>query len=95
MTTTKLSELFTKLNFFKDIENQDDLYKAIAIDDSLNELRRDNRLPWTIQKSTLKLFKNILYYEPDAAHDSLITLNRNEVDGYSEALSYFNTNIIF
>ncbi len=93
MTTTTLAELFTKLNFYKDIDKQDDLYKVIALDDALNEFRRDNRLPWTIQKSTLKLFKNILYYEPDSSHDSLINLNRNEVDGFSEALSYFNTDI--
>lgn len=93
METTPLSSLFVKLNFFKDIEKQDALYKAIALDDSLNECRRGNRLPWSIQKSSLILFKDILYYKTAAGHDSLLDLEKGEVDFYGEAASYFNTDL--
>lgn len=93
METTPLSSLFVKLNFFKDIEKQDSLYKAIALDDSLNECRRGNRLPWSIQKSSLILFKDILYYKTAAGHDSLLDLEKGEVDFYGEAASYFNTDL--
>jgi hypothetical protein len=93
MDTTKLSAIFTKLNFFKDILKQSDNLKVIAVDDAINECRRDNRFPWTIQKNTLKIFKDILYYSVANGHDSLLTLNKKEVDSYSDAASYFNTDL--
>lgn len=93
MQTTKLSALFVKLNFFKDIEGQSDLYKVIALDDGINEMRRDGKLPWTVRKSTLKIFKGIDYYAVQAGHDELLTLNENEVDSYGEAAAYLNTDL--
>lgn len=93
MQRTSLTSLFSKLDFFKDIANQDEIIKVIALDDAINEFRRDNRFPWTIRKSTLKLFKDIEFYGTDDSQDALLTLNKNEVDSYGEAASYFNTDL--
>ena len=91
--TTSLAKLFAKLNYFKDIDNKSDEEKCVALDDAINEFTRENRFPWTIQKSTLKVFKDIDYYAAADDQADLVILNNMDVDGYGDAASYYNTTL--
>lgn len=58
MSTTTLQELLNRMNAYTPIANLSEVIKVNAIDQSIRAFRMSNQPPWTLQKTTLRVFIN-------------------------------------
>jgi len=59
------------MNRFQVIETVEEQYKVRDIDEAIRELRQETLFPWTLKKSTLRVFEDILIYPTASDHDEI------------------------
>ncbi len=62
MTTTSLQFLINRMNAYTPIRNLDEVLKVNALDQSIRMFRMNNNPPWTLQKTSLRVFSNVFLY---------------------------------
>lgn len=98
MQTTTLSNIIDIMNQWKDIENIEERYKVQALDTAIRKMRQRMLFPWTLKKSTLRVFKDILEYPIASDHDELAYLDnmsREDVGDkiYARRARFFYTSL--
>jgi len=77
--TTLLSTLLSRMNRKQTIDTVEEQYKVRDLDEAIRTIRRAVQFPWTLKKSTLRVFDGVLEYPVAADHDELAFLdNPNE-----------------
>lgn len=59
------------MNRYQTVSNVEEQYKVRDLDEAIRTIRRSTQLPWTLQKSTLKVFSDVLIYPVASDHDEL------------------------
>jgi len=78
--STPLSYLITRLNFWTPILTKDDALKVNALDSAIRDLRRSLNPQWTLKKTTLRIFSDVLEYPLATDHAALAILDSNDQD---------------
>lgn len=80
---TPLSTILARMQRFQDVlQNSNEIYQVRDIDQALRSLRRMFPLPWTIQKSSMRVFEGIKEYPVATDHDELAYLDRSDDSFY-------------
>lgn len=74
---TPLSTLINRMNRFQVIETVEEQYKVRDIDEAIRELRQETLFPWTLKKSTLRVFDDVLIYPTASDHDEIAFFDNN------------------
>lgn len=75
-----LSSILNDMDRYKDIQKQEEVYKVRALDAALRRFRRSVQTPWTLQKSTLRVFNGVTEYPAPADLDEIAFYDKeNEV----------------
>lgn len=92
METTLLSTLLNRMNRWQSVSATEEQYLVRDLDEAIRAVKRENKLPWTIKKSTLRVFSNVLEYPVASDHDDLISI---ETDGrtYENKLRAYYTSL--
>ncbi len=93
METTLLSTLLTRMNRWRDISTIEEQFKVRDLDQALRELRREFNLPWTLKRSTLRIFDEVKEYPVASDHDELAFLEKDNIENYANSARFFNTSI--
>lgn len=75
MTTTSLAYLINRMNAYTAVRNMDEVLKVNALDQALRMFRTTNNPPWTKQKTTLRVFKDVPLYPTPSDFAQLAILN--------------------
>lgn len=68
---TLLSTILSRMNRKQSINKVEEQYKVRDIDEAIRTIRRTTQLPWTLKKSTLRVFDGVLEYPVEADHDEI------------------------
>lgn len=68
---TKLSTILNRMNVDPIIEQIEEQYKVRNLDEAIREMRRDFQFPWSLRKTSLRVFKDVLVYPTASDHDEL------------------------
>jgi len=74
MRTTKLSTLINRMSRYQTALNIAETDKVYDLDEALRTIRREVNPPWTLIKSTLRVFSDVLEYSVASDHDELAFL---------------------
>lgn len=75
---TPLSTLLNRMDRWTTIGTIEAQYKVRDIDEAIRTYRRKMLLPWTIKKSTLRVFADVLEYPVASDHDELAYLDNGK-----------------
>ena len=75
MTTTNLSTILNRITRRQSLSNAEEQYLVRDLDEALRTLRRKLSPPWTLKKSTLKVFNDVLIYPIASDHAELAYLD--------------------
>jgi len=75
MNSTKLSTILSRMDRWQTVSTIEEQYKVRDLDDSIRSLRRTTQTPWSINKSTIRIFRDVLEYPIATDHDYLMYLN--------------------
>ncbi len=93
MESTLLSTLLSDMNRWRDVSFLEEQYKVRSLDAAIRRLRRESVFPWTIQKSTLRVFDEVLEYPVKSDHDELAYLDNQKGDNYAQKERFFYTSL--
>lgn len=89
-----LANLIGRMNIYTPINNKGEVLKVNSIDQTIRKLRRKIQPPWTLKKSTLRIFSNVLEYPMASDHGRLAFLDDQKQDEtFSERPRYVFTSI--
>lgn len=88
-----LSYLIGRMNIVTPINNKEEVLKVNAIDQAIRNLRRTIQPPWTLKKTTLRVFQNVLEYPKASDHARLAFLNDQKDLGFNDHPRYVFTSI--
>lgn len=91
-TRTNLSDILSRMDRWDSIVSQEEQYKVRDLDSAIRKLRRRTVLPWTLQKSTLRVFQDVLEYPMASDHDELAFMD-NEKKSFAEKPRFRFTSI--
>lgn len=74
MYSTKLSTLLNRMNRYQPISTIEEQYKVNDLDEAIRTLSRKINTPWSLKKTTLRVFDNVLEYPIASDHDELAFL---------------------
>jgi hypothetical protein len=81
------------MNSVTSVNNKEEVLKVNAIDQAIRNLRRTIQPPWTLQKSTLRLFSGVLEYPKASDHARLAFLNDQKDQNFGSHPRYVFTSI--
>lgn len=81
------------MNRWQEIYAIEEQYKVRDLDSAIRELRRDFKFPWTLKKSSIKIFKDVTEYPVASDHDELAFIEESNIDAYADSARYHNTSI--
>jgi hypothetical protein len=94
MTTTTLSNLITRMNVYTPIFAMDEVRKVNAIDQAIRMFRVNNQPPWSLKKTTLRVFQDVYEYPTASDHAQLAFLsNQNLNRSFGEQPRYVFTSL--
>jgi len=93
MDITLLSLLIERMDRYQTIAQIEEQYKVRDLDEALRTLRRRHQLPWLLQKSSLKVFDEVLEYPVASDHDELAFLTTSENKSYRNRPRYRFTSL--
>lgn len=76
--STLLSTILSRMDRWQQVATIEEQYKVQDLDEALRVLRRKINLPWTLQKSSLKVFDGVLEYPIATDHDELAYLDKSK-----------------
>jgi len=80
------------MNVWTPIYGMSDVRKVNALDQAIREFRREYQPNWTLNKTTLRIFNNVLLYPTNSNHGRLALLSSaKDGVGFSEQPRYVNT----
>lgn len=89
-----LANLIGRMNLYTPINNKGEVLKVNAIDQTIRKLRRKIQPPWTLKKSTLRIFADVLEYPIASDHARLAFLDdKKQNETFSERPRYVFTSI--
>lgn len=91
--SVSLSKLLSRMDIWTPIYNKSEVLKVNAIDQALRTLRRTINPPWTLQKSTLRIFDDVLEYPTASDHAQLAFLNDQRDEGFGNHPRYVYSSI--
>lgn len=62
INSTSLAVMINRMNRYTSISTIDDSFKVQDLDEGIRTLKRNLMLPWTLQKSSLRVFDSVLEY---------------------------------
>ena len=92
MDKTQLSDILTDMNSWKDIDNIEEQYKVRALDGAIRRLTRKTNFPWTLKKSTIRIFDGVLEYPTASDHQELAYID-NDKKYYAQKARFFYTSL--
>jgi len=93
MQTTLLSTLLNRMNRWQAIyRNTEEQYLVYDLDEALRNLMRTHQLPWTLKKTTLRVFDEVLEYPTASDHLKLAILEGQE-ENYADKPKPYYTSI--
>ena len=75
--STTLGTLINRMDRYQAISKIDAVYKVQDIDDAIRSARRICKFPWDIMQKNLKIFADIVSYNPESDFDGLAYLDDN------------------
>jgi hypothetical protein len=78
MESTLLSTIIARMQRWQTVLPTEEQYLVYDLDEAIRTIRRDHKLPWTLQKGSLKVFDKILEYPLPTGYDSLAILEGRE-----------------
>lgn len=89
-----LANLVARMNIYTPINNQSETLKVNSIDQTIRKLRRSIQPPWTLRKSTMRIFRDVLEYPMASDHARLAFLNDQKAqESFGERPRYVFTSI--
>lgn len=95
MQSITLSDLLDRMNRYQKIAVIEEQYKVRDLDEAIRTLRREFQTPWSLKKSTLRVFDDVLTYPVADDHDQLAYLD-NQLDSnnlYDTKARFFFTSL--
>lgn len=93
METTLLSTIISRMQRWTTVtRNTDETYLIYDLDEALRNLRRNHNCPWSLKKSTIRVFSNVLEYPLASDHDALAILEGQE-ESYEQKPKPYYTSI--
>lgn len=91
--TTKLSMLLNRMFRYTTIyRNTEEQYLVYDLDEALRKLNRKHQLPWSLKKTTLRVFPGVLEYPEEADEGPLAFLDGQE-ENYEDKPQVYYTSI--
>lgn len=91
--STKLSTILNRMNRWSAVyRNTEEQYLVQDLDEALRNLNRNHQLPWTLKKTTLRVFDDILEY-PQASDHSVLAILEGQEDAYEDKPRPYYTSI--
>ncbi len=78
MESTKLSTIIARMQRWQTVLPTEEQYLVYDLDEAIRAIRRDHKLPWTLQKGSLKVFADILEYPLPTGYDAIAILEGRE-----------------
>lgn len=91
MESTKLSTIIARMQRWQSIFPTEEPYLVYDLDEAIRAIRRDHKLPWTLQKSSLRVFDDILEYPIPADYDALAIIEGREDSFESKPQPYYTS----
>ena len=92
MQTTKLSTILNRMDRYQSVYTTEEQFKVRDLDEALRTLRRHTQTPWTLKKSTIRIFDDVLEYPIAPDHNSLYFLDKQQSNTFQ---SFFNDSARF
>ena len=83
MQTTKLSTLLSRMDANATLLATEESDKVRDLDEAIRGLKREFQTPWSLKKSTIRVFDDVLEYPVAADHDELAYIDTNPKNGSS------------
>lgn len=94
MNTTTLADLLAAMDTWQDIARIEEQHKVRQLDAAIRKLRRETYFPWTLKKSTLKVFSDVFEYPTASDHDAMAYLDvENQDRPYAQRTRFFYTSL--
>lgn len=94
MQTTKLSTLLNRMDRYQSVYTTEEQFKVRDLDEALRTLKRTTQPPWTLKKSTLRIFEDVLEYPTAPDHNSIYYLDKQQTNNRTFS-SFFNDSARF
>lgn len=78
----ELSTILNRMKRWQALSRTEDQYLIRDLDEALRTNRREIQLPWTMQKSTLRVFNDVLEYPIPVGYDELTYLENNKANSF-------------
>lgn len=93
METTLLSTLISRMQRWTTItRNTEEQYLVYDLDEALRSLKRTVKTPWSLKKSTLRVFSDVLEYPKASDHNGIAIIEGQE-NSYGEKPKPYYTSI--
>jgi len=93
--STKLSTILARMDRFQAIlQNSNEVYKVRDIDEEIRAMRRLLPMPWTLKKSSMRVFDGVYTYAVASDHDELAYLDVSENVYYPSKARFRYTSLI-
>lgn len=66
------------MDTYQTVSTIEELFKVRFLDDALRAFKRKIQAPWTLQKSSLRVFHDVLEYPVESGHDELAFFDNNK-----------------
>jgi len=93
MQSTLLSTIISRMNRWRVIEQTEEQFKVRDLDEAIRTLRREFVFPWTLQKGSLRVFKDVEEYPVASDHDELAYLDTSKSTFYPQKARFWYTSI--
>lgn len=91
--STLLSSIISRMNRWQAIyRGTEEQYLVYDLDEALRTLQREHQTPWTLKKSTLRVFADVLEY-PEASDHLALAFIEGQEDGYEGKPKPYYTSI--
>jgi hypothetical protein len=92
MESTPLSSILNRMNRHTSIyRNQEEQFLVYDLDEALRALQRSVMTPWTLQKTTLRVFSDVLEYPKSSDHIALGDIEGQEEDYGDKPNPYYTS----
>lgn len=93
MRSTPLSTILNRMNRYTSISVVDDAFKVRDLDEAIRSLRRLLPFPWTLQKSSLRVFDKVFEYPVATDHDEIAYLDDSRQQMYPQTARFRYTSL--
>jgi len=80
---TTLADILSRMDRWDSIVGEEEQFKVRDLDSAIRKLRRRTVMAWMIQKSTLRVFKDVLEYPLASDHDELAFLDNSNKEKFA------------